>query len=140
MQGGSAKGSIKSIIEQVLAIRLSAGVESQDSRREARRLGVKDCFQGGSIILARKRQYNGASRDLGGGAVGRPLKSVHKAARDTLQPVGKDSLRQTALIVVLNPEPKRRGPVIRGFTISRLKCDGNRVQALRPDTISRRRA
>ena len=40
MQRGSAKGSIESIIEQVLAIRLSAGVKSQDSRREARRLGA----------------------------------------------------------------------------------------------------
>ena len=86
MQGGSAKGSIESIIEQVLAIRLSTGVESQDSRREARRLGVKDCFQGGSIILALKRQYNGASRDVGGGAIGRPLKSVHKAAPFGKQP------------------------------------------------------
>ena len=101
---------------------------------------MKDCFQGGSIILARKRQYNGASRDLGGGAIGRPPNSVHKAARDTLQPAGKDSLRQTAQIVVLNPEPKRKGPVIQGFTISRLKFDGNRVQALKPGTISRRRA
>ena len=65
MQCGSAKGSIEGIIKKVLAIRLSAGVKSQDPRRESRGLGMKDCFQGGGITLARKRQYNGANKGAG---------------------------------------------------------------------------
>ena len=140
MQCGSAESSIETIIQKVLAVWLSARVKSQDSRRESGCLGMKDCFQRGSIILARERQDNGTRRDLGSRAVGRPLKPVHKAARDALQPSWKDSFRQTALIVILNPEPKSNGSVIRGFTITRHQPNGSRAQVLRPGMGSQGRA
>ena len=81
---------------------------------------MKDCFQQSGIVSASKRHHNGIFGDLGSRAVRRPLESVHKTARDSLEPVWRVACRQAARIVVLNPKPKRGGPVIRGSTIGRL--------------------